>query len=136
MPTKIRKQAEELANRSYSVLAFRDKTTDGDYVYMAVTPELEGCMAQGETMRAAQENLRLFRIDFVQHLLENNLPVPAPAWMATTTTAESIVLPAISPVLSFEDALDKAIQPNNREKLFEAQLRVEYDLVEQGYKHQ
>lgn len=129
MATNFRKQAEELAGRPYTEIMFRDKTTDDDYVYMAVTPELDGCMAQGETMRDARENLRLFRIDYIEHLLENNLTVPEPASMVARTEADSIELPLTRQEPSFDEVLDAAIQPMDREKLFEAQLRIEYDTV-------
>lgn len=75
----IQKLAEEIAARPYTELIMRDKTTDDDYIYVASTPELEGCIAQGETLAEAEANLRLFRIDYVRYLLENDLPVPEPS---------------------------------------------------------
>ena len=132
MTSEVRKQAEELARRTYTEVVFRDKTTDDESIYMAVTPELEGCMAQGETVREAQENLRLFRIDYIEHLVENNLPVPDPSWMATQTEADSIELPLKEAEPSFDDVLKKVAQPKQREQLFEARLIVNSDLVKHG----
>lgn len=130
----IKKQAEELSNRPYSVVVFRDKATDNEYIYVAVNPELEGCIAQGESMREAQENLKLFRVDYIQHLLENNLPVPDPAWMATRTEdkGQKIVLPSVESEPSFENVLTQVVQPKYRKELFDFQLKVEYGSVQHG----
>lgn len=79
----ILKDALELARRPYTTIVFRDRTTDDDYLYVAVNPELEGCLAQGETAQEAQDNLNAFRIDYIQHLLEHHLPVPEPKRIRT-----------------------------------------------------
>lgn len=129
MANDIEKRAEELAARQYTEVAFRDKTTTGGYIYMAITPELDGCMAQGETMREAKENLRLFRIDYIQHLLENDLPVPDPAWMATETVDDSIVLRIDEQRRSFEEVLGEASLPTDRKLLYKAQLTVKNDEI-------
>ena len=76
MTKEMKREAEILAERPYLEIAFRDDTTTGGYVYMAINPELDGCIAQGESLKEARENLKLFRIDYIFHLLENNLPVP------------------------------------------------------------
>lgn len=78
---ELRTQAEILAKCLYTTVTFRDKTTDGDYIYVALNPELEGCLAQGDTIAEAQENLREFRIDYIEHLLETEMPIPEPAWI-------------------------------------------------------
>jgi len=78
MKNNLESQAEALSVRSYTDVVFRDRTTTDGYMYVAYTLELEGCMVQGETVEEAQESLRLFRIDYIQHLLEHQLPVPDP----------------------------------------------------------
>lgn len=78
MTNNIELQAELLAARPYTDVIFRDGTTTDGYLYIAETIELEGCVVQGETIEEAKENLRLFRIDYIQHLLEHNLPIPEP----------------------------------------------------------
>jgi predicted RNase H-like HicB family nuclease len=97
MSSDVEKLAMELAARPYTEVSFRDRTTTNDYIYVAITPELDGCVAQGETMREALENLRLFRVEYIQHLLENNLNVPDPEWMETSTGEPSFVLPRHDP---------------------------------------
>jgi len=43
---------------NYSLVITPDETTDGKACYLASHPELDGCMAQGETLEDARENLR------------------------------------------------------------------------------
>ncbi len=84
--------------RPYILVVFRDETTDDEPVYVALNPELDGCVAQGDSMQEAQENLEEYRIDHIEHLLKHNLPVPGPAlpepaWMATTIEEDSVIWP-------------------------------------------
>jgi predicted RNase H-like HicB family nuclease len=129
MATRAHEQARQLAAQLYTEIVFRDQTTDEDYIFVAVTPELEGCMAQGETLREARENLRQFRVNYIEHLLEHNLPVPSPAWIATSTEATAIEIMLYGPAFS-EKAPDQADYSTEARKVFEAQLRVENDLIE------
>lgn len=94
------KLAEKLAARPYTELIMRERTTDDDYIYLASTPELEGCIAQGETLAEAEANLRLFRIDYVHYLLENDLPVPEPAWLPVRANEDVLPIQVISGVLA------------------------------------
>lgn len=97
MTTNLEERAEELAARQYTEIIFRDRTTTDGYMYVAVTPEITGCMVQGETLTEAKENLRLFRADCIQHLLEHNLEIPAPSWMSSQTIRNK------EPELTFEN---------------------------------
>ncbi len=112
-------QARELANRPYTMVVFRDEATDGDFIYLAQHPEIEGCMAQGETMEEAQANLDEVRLDSIEHLLKHGLPVPDPAWIETSTDVDSVELEDYE----VEDLLGRNNQPENREPLFSAFLR-------------
>jgi predicted RNase H-like HicB family nuclease len=71
-------QAEDLASRPYLTIVFRDSTTEDEPVFVALNPELEGCVAQGDTSNEARENLGLIRKDYIQHLLEHDLRIPEP----------------------------------------------------------
>lgn len=82
------KKAEALAQRGYVSFAFRDQTTDDEPIYVALNPELAGCMAQGETMQEALANLEEVRVEYIEHLIEHELPVPAPAWDTGIKTSE------------------------------------------------
>lgn len=85
MNNDLKKQAEELAARRYSMFVFREMTTEDEPVYVALNPELDGCFAQGETSQEAQRNLDAFRVDYIHHLLTHGLPVPEPTWKRTET---------------------------------------------------
>jgi predicted RNase H-like HicB family nuclease len=77
----LSEKAQELASLPYTVITFRDRLSDGDdYVYIAFHPELDGCMAQGETLAEAKAFLNEIRLDYIEHLLEHNLPIPQPDW--------------------------------------------------------
>ena len=82
-----RTEAEKLAARPYTIFTQLDLSTTGDPVYLALSPELEGCIGQGETEDHAIADLALARIDFIQSLLEDGLPVPVPQSSITSTTS-------------------------------------------------
>ncbi|MBI5054127.1 MAG: type II toxin-antitoxin system HicB family antitoxin, partial [Chloroflexi bacterium] len=84
-------QATKLAKRQYLVEILLDETTDGEPIFLARSPELEGCLAQGETNEQAHENLVAARIDFICSLLEDGLPVPDPTTISTTTTSSAVM---------------------------------------------
>jgi predicted RNase H-like HicB family nuclease len=108
--SRIREQARYLATKPYTVVAFRDTTTDDDYIYVALNPEIEGCVAQGETMEEAQRNLDEVRIGIIEHLLEHNLPVPEPARMEVDTEDDSIELDEMRREPDKEDAVNASLQ--------------------------
>ena len=83
----LRKKAEELAARPYTLTVVLDLTTDGDRIYLASSPELEGCMGQGDTRENAIMDLEKARGDYIQSLLEDGLSVPAPQTYPTFTTS-------------------------------------------------
>lgn len=70
--------ASKLASRGYSKRIIKDRTTDGEEIFIAVNPELDGCMAQGETIEDAEAILEEVRVDCIAHLLEHGLYVPEP----------------------------------------------------------
>lgn len=74
---KIRKKAEELATMPYYINIIADKVDD-EILYVAMNPELEGCLAQGFNPQEAVDNLNEVRIDYIQHLLEHNISIPEP----------------------------------------------------------
>lgn len=79
MKNQLLQQAKQLAQRPYTTILSSENLSDGTEMFLARNPELEGCMAQGETPEAAQSNLLEARIDFIYFLLEDGLSVPDPA---------------------------------------------------------
>jgi len=77
--SKNRKRAEELAGKLYTRIVFRDKVDEDEYAYIALNPELEGCIVQGDTLEEAKAYLDEVRIDLIEHLLDYELIVPEPS---------------------------------------------------------
>lgn len=82
-------KAEKLAERPYVTEVMLDETTDGQHIYVARAPELEGCMAQGKTDEEAVLSLSEARIDYIHSLLEDGLPIPHPRYIAAMTVSAS-----------------------------------------------
>ena len=122
MTKTLREKAIEISNMGYATDLFIDKTTDGDSLYLAQNPELEGCMAQGETPEEALTYLDEVRVDYIEHLLEHDLNVPFPKYVITSSTIqkEDIVEEEITGVTlpGFEDYLSKVVQISERKKIY------------------
>lgn len=86
MSENVRAQAARLAARPYTLRVLLDDSVPEEPLYVALNPELDGCMAQGTTIEEAEASLSAFRVDYIEHLLRNNLPVPDPAVMTTSTS--------------------------------------------------
>ena len=82
-------KAELLAKRPYLIKISVEETTDDQSIYFAQAPGLEGCFGQGATHEQALEDLRLAMVDFIESLLEDNLPVPEPAKLNSTMGTEA-----------------------------------------------
>ena len=78
MNNQTLKKAKELANRPYQIRIFLDETTDDEPIYVAVIPELPGCVAYGDTPEEAKHNITTAKEDFIYFLLEDELTVPEP----------------------------------------------------------
>jgi predicted RNase H-like HicB family nuclease len=124
MSATWRETARKLASRPYSIKVLKDDSNSGQPLFLAMHPELEGCMAQGTTEEEALKNLDEFRVDYIEHLLENNLDVPNPA-SDSATSNNVIVVETKSETLppSFGHVLDEIIQPQPRSELYIASLR-------------
>lgn len=87
MDKTLQTKAVEIANSGFTTELRKEKTTDGDSLYLAVSPELDGCIAQGETAEEALESLEEIRLEYIEHLLEFNLPIPSPQSRKTEAKA-------------------------------------------------
>jgi predicted RNase H-like HicB family nuclease len=118
-------RAKYLAAKGYVVQVSKEDVADGVYLYLAINPEFEGCMAQGDSPEEAVANLEEVRTAYIEHLLDHNLPVPSPF---TTVTSSGTSVPANSnPVVEISAAnlgAMKNLQPDartdDREILYEA----------------
>lgn len=102
---KLEEQAEKLADKQYSIGIMLDETVDGKRVYLVSHPQLPGCMAEGDTISEAMDNLKDVRIEYILSLLEDELPVPSPL----SGTAETASTPG---VVSYSDEFDSQ-QPSD-----------------------
>ena len=82
-------KAKEMAKLLYSYSVSRDETTDGAPILLVENDELQGCMAQGETIEEALANLEDARIDYMYSLLEDGLDIPFPEHFNTITSGEA-----------------------------------------------
>lgn len=69
----------------YAVEVVPDATTDGGLCYLAMHPELPGCMAHGDSADEALQNLEDARRLYIMTLLKRGLEVPKPKSMTAAT---------------------------------------------------
>ncbi len=87
MNADLLQKAEELAADSYVVVVSKEDI-DGKSSFMARTPELYGCMAEGSSEQEARANLKDARVEYIYSLLKDNLSVPRPTHVILTTVQE------------------------------------------------
>ncbi len=89
MNDDLRRQAETLAQeRTYFVQILKDETTeDEEPIFFLTVRELPGCSAQGITLEEAFSNLAEVKVDFIESLLEDGLPIPPELPITTTKFA-------------------------------------------------
>ena len=84
MSEELRRQAEKLAQEGpYFVQISMDETTEEDDqapIFFLTVRELPGCSAKGANLEEAFTNLAEVKVDFIESLLEDGLPI------STTTT--------------------------------------------------
>lgn len=89
MDDTLLEKARTLAMRPYTIKLLQESSVGDTPLYIAINPELDGCLAEGDTVEEAEANLAEFRVEYIEHLLQHDLPVPPPASTATTTTSNS-----------------------------------------------
>lgn len=97
---------EDYIKMNYSLVVKPDETSENETCYLACHPELDGCMAHGETSEEAKENLNEAKYLYIKTLLERNIAVPLPMAMTTSIWTieqndvfeEAIVRPEFSPI--------------------------------------
>ena len=123
MTSEIEDRAQYSANQPYAVDVMKDKATTGEDVFLAKNPQLYGCMAQGATIEEALANLVDARLDYIEGLLEDGEPVPAPSPPSTYTSGETETVLLIDETVEIDPEgeflvdLDRVIQPSTRESI-------------------
>ena len=87
MNQTIHDEAVRLASRRYTEVVVRDTTTLGNPIYVARAVELKHCLAQGQTSKEALEELQSAKLDLIESLLEDGIPIPEPiGWFSPRRT--------------------------------------------------
>lgn len=125
MDKELMKKAKILSSRNYTLTVFEDTLSDGTLIYMAKNPELAGCMAQGETIEKAIENLADARIDYIYDSLEDGMEVPAPSALPIQTAftmhpGQTIITESVL----FGEAINDVPKPSQSRQLYEARINV------------
>ncbi len=63
-------------SQPHRTVIYPDALEDGSIVYMALDPDLPGCMSHGPTPEEAKTNLEDARDSYVRALLSMDLPLP------------------------------------------------------------
>ena len=69
---------EQYMGLCYATKVVPEQCTDGSMAYLATHPELDGCMAHGDTPEEALQNLAEARELYISTLLKRDLEVPMP----------------------------------------------------------
>ncbi len=120
MNNQLMRKAEVLASRNYSLAVFKDKTADGQPIFLAKNPELYGCMAQGTSLEDAIGNLEDARIDYIYSLLEDDQEVPGPASQEVVTGSYAEF--TVRRVVQFQKAHQTATGHLAEKPLYEASV--------------
>jgi len=117
---QLLKSAEAAAAWPYAVRIARDETVDGKMVFLAVHPELPGCMAQGENVEEAIASLKEVTLDYIVGLMEDRIPIPLPSGKIKTTNYS--ISSETTGNKSFLNILSEVVQPCTREELSTVEL--------------
>jgi predicted RNase H-like HicB family nuclease len=103
---------------------FKDETSEGHPIFLARNPALYGCMAQGDTLEEAINNLEEARIDYIYSLLEDNQEIPDPAIDAVMTvdTASPVQI-TMQGTVQFDPATKADSESVHRKPFYEVMLR-------------
>jgi len=126
MNKNISNKVSELANRPYTVIVVLEESTEGEPVYLAQSPELEGCFGQGKTVSEADENLHAARVDYIHSLLEDGLPVPDPSVTSTSDKFTSTVTLSYHQrdILNVQPTTQSPDSTNQTLRLYEGVIRI------------
>ncbi len=118
MNRKLDEKARTIAEWPYTIKISKDKTVDGGEVFLASHPELIGCMAQGETVEEAVQNLKEVTYEYALSLLEDRMPIPVPSSRLTIIrSAHATIVRTITANKPFTDILSDVVQPSTRQDI-------------------
>lgn len=86
----------------YMVVVTRTVTTTGEPCYLAIHPELPGCMASARTDEEARQNLDDARELYISALERRGVTVPPPAGGWSTVGTATVAVTAQTPLATAE----------------------------------
>ena len=110
-------RAKEIVALPYSIDVVEDETTTGHLIYVARITELDGCIAQGQTIQEALRSLREAAIDYVVSLLEDGAPIPSPSSPVTASSST-----ASTTLVAQTEAVQIPSSPIEASRLYEFQF--------------
>lgn len=128
------KKAEQLSARRYSITYEMENQPDGQAVYILRHPELPVVIADGDTLKEAQQNLLDARVDYIYTLLLDDLPVPSPqedGSGATTSSSNSRMIKINASVTVYGEVIGHLVTPTDEEE-DDLSLSFGGDLVKQA----
>ncbi|MBI2252927.1 MAG: type II toxin-antitoxin system HicB family antitoxin [Armatimonadetes bacterium] len=69
---------------TYLIEVMPDQSTEGSLCYIALCPELPGCMSHGDTKEEAMKNLSDAKELYIRTLLEKGQDIPLPKSLIST----------------------------------------------------
>lgn len=82
-----------------------------DKIYVASVPELQGCMAHGETKEEALKEIEIAKELWIETAKEDGLPIPEPALFTSVAVQMEVI--KISPVSDAKKRANKKWQDAN-----------------------
>lgn len=79
----MKNKLEEFLGLPYSVEVVPDQSTEGSMCYVALHPELPGCMSHGDSPEEAIANLLEAKELYIKTLLEKGQNIPLPKFSTT-----------------------------------------------------
>ena len=95
-------RAYKLAFRPYDTAVFPDMLSDNERVYVAITPELPGCITHHDSAVLALQWLMDARIEMIASMLDSGLPIPEPR-AYSRPTENAVHIESEMPINFYED---------------------------------
>jgi predicted RNase H-like HicB family nuclease len=76
---------EDYMGLEYLTVILEDRYTNGTRCFLAMHPQLPGCMSHGDSTEEAVHNLEDARREYIASLIEDGLEVPTPVVITTGT---------------------------------------------------
>ena len=87
----MEKNLDFYMKKSFPYVVFQDSYGDGNTCYVAMHPDLDGCMSHGDTIDQAISSLEDARAEYLKALIETKQEIPEPSEIGSVTTSFSTI---------------------------------------------